>query len=395
VSVGAAAVGVHAGEGLVARFGECLLVVLAEGEAQRDVVPDIIAAASELGAAGAKPGDDLVRRLAGLLVERPVEQQPSVGAVATAEEGIAIFARGDVDVRLEASEGLQKLSGRDAATWIDRIVAPDFDAAVVGPAGRLGEPVSGSSLRSGVVPGSGATIEMADARRDTLEPDEVAPEPPTSIQSPIADAEVPVPGAEREEPTPSAGFVPVALDEPPGEHDEREPLPVAGATPAAPEGAEGPLVQGVLCSRDHFNDPNSLYCATCGISMVHQTHNLVDGPRPALGVMVVDDGSSFVLDADYVVGRDPDQAAEVAAGDARSIVLPDVKKAISRVHARIRLDGWSVTVADAGSANGTFMAQSGDQSWTRVGDAPVPINPGTTVRVGHRTMLFDSHRRRG
>ena len=50
---------------------------------------------------------------------------------------------------------------------------------------------------------------------------------------------------------------------------------------------------------------------------------------------------------------------------AVSSLLPDVKKAISRVHARIRLDGWNVTVADAGSANGTFVAQPGDQSWTR------------------------------
>ena len=42
--------------------------------------------------------------------------------------------------------------------------------------------------------------------------------------------------------------------------------------------SDAPIVQGVYCSRGHFDDPESLFCAVCGISMNQQT--LVPGPVP-------------------------------------------------------------------------------------------------------------------
>jgi pSer/pThr/pTyr-binding forkhead associated (FHA) protein len=170
----------------------------------------------------------------------------------------------------------------------------------------------------------------------------------------------------------------------------------ADTAPVEPEPDEPavPQVQGVICARGHFNDPNSPFCATCGISMVQQTHNLVEGPRPPLGVLVLDDGSTYVVDRDIVVGREPDTDAGVAAGDVRGIALPDPERAISRVHARVTLHGWEVRVADAGSANGTFVATRDATQWTPVApNAPVTLTPGMHVLVGPRVLSFDSHRR--
>ena len=98
--------------------------------------------------------------------------------------------------------------------------------------------------------------------------------------------------------------------------------------------------------------------------------------------MVVDDGSSYVLESDYVIGRDPEQADDVSHGRARALLPPDVKKAISRVHARIRLDGWNVTVADAGSANGTFVRPARRPELDPVSDSPVSISLGRPFGSG-------------
>ena len=64
-------------------------------------------------------------------------------------------------------------------------------------------------------------------------------------------------------------------------------------------------VRGVYCKNRHFNDPRQLFCAVCGINMVQQTPVLVNGVRPPLGVVVLDDGSVFQLDTPYLLGRDP------------------------------------------------------------------------------------------
>jgi pSer/pThr/pTyr-binding forkhead associated (FHA) protein len=173
--------------------------------------------------------------------------------------------------------------------------------------------------------------------------------------------------------------------------EELPPLPVLEPAPAADGGVQ---VQGIVCSRGHFNDPTSIYCATCGISMVHQTHNLVPGPRPPLGVVVLDDGSVFPLSEDYVIGREPDNADDVRAGRALPLALDDPDALVSRVHARILLEGWDVRILDAGSSNGTFVAKPGDADWTRlVAQEPVTILPGTRVTMGSRSLVFDSYRK--
>jgi pSer/pThr/pTyr-binding forkhead associated (FHA) protein len=160
---------------------------------------------------------------------------------------------------------------------------------------------------------------------------------------------------------------------------------VAGAT----------MVPGVYCPQQHFNDPRVAYCATCGSPLSRNGADVRQGPRPALGVLVLDDGDTFVVDGDYVLGRDPDNDEAVQAGSARPLILADPGRSISRVHARIELDEWEVRLSDCISANGTFVASEGS-GWTRVlpGHA-VTIQPGTHLLLGQRILLFDSPRRLG
>ncbi len=166
-----------------------------------------------------------------------------------------------------------------------------------------------------------------------------------------------------------------------------------GRTPEpAPPGP--PIVRGINCARGHFNNPRALYCGICGLAMVQNSVVVVDGPRPPLGVLLSDDGTAYSLDGDYVLGRQPELADDVAAGRARPLRVQDQTGRISRVHARVALRDWEVAVTDLGSHNGTQVFNPGDTGWrTLRGDESVVLHPGGRLVLGQSTFEFQSIQR--
>ncbi|HUN30562.1 MAG TPA: FHA domain-containing protein [Trebonia sp.] len=156
--------------------------------------------------------------------------------------------------------------------------------------------------------------------------------------------------------------------------------------------ADPALVDGVLCARNHFNDPDVQYCRQCGIAMVQLTQRIQKGPRPPLGVLLLDDGTGFTLDKDYVVGREPVLDGDVAAGRARPLRIPDPGGTVSRLHLRISLIGWQVEVRDINSSNGSVVHfPDGHEQRLLAGDSTL-IPPGTKIAVGHRSLQYQSYR---
>jgi molybdopterin converting factor small subunit len=156
--------------------------------------------------------------------------------------------------------------------------------------------------------------------------------------------------------------------------------------------ADPAVVDGVLCARNHFNDPNVQYCRQCGIAMVQLTQRIQKGPRPPLGVLLLDDGTGFTLDKDYVVGREPVLDGDVAAGRARPLRIPDPGGTVSRLHLRISLIGWQIEVRDINSSNGSVVYfPDGHEQRLMAGDSII-IPPGTKVSVGHRNLEYQSYR---
>jgi hypothetical protein len=154
-----------------------------------------------------------------------------------------------------------------------------------------------------------------------------------------------------------------------------------------------PIVIGVMCKNDHFNDPSLRYCQVCGISMAQQTLTYTEGPRPPLGILLLDDGMTFRLDADYLVGREPQQDPQVGAGTVRPLRLVDNEGIISRRHLRVALVGWEVQLIDLKSANGTYVRHATEAAPNRlVPERPYTIRPGTQVSVGRRWLRYESHR---
>ncbi|MCX6464488.1 MAG: FHA domain-containing protein, partial [Pseudonocardiales bacterium] len=163
---------------------------------------------------------------------------------------------------------------------------------------------------------------------------------------------------------------------------------VRGAVPSGPKPGEA---RGHLCSRGHLNDPRSHFCVLCGIRMNERTGVLVIGSRPPLGLLVFDDGATYTVDAEYLVGRMPESDERVRSGSLRSIVVEDRSGAVSRVHAEVRVDGWDVVLVDSGSRNGTYIAGPGEPAWTTLpAGQSRRLVPGTRVRLGARTFVFES-----
>ncbi len=186
----------------------------------------------------------------------------------------------------------------------------------------------------------------------------------------------------------------------PDDMPQRDPLPL-GAEPLDDKalgvaGGPAPLVMGIYCKSGHFNDPEARYCAVCGIGMAQVTKVPQEGRRPPLGVLVLDDGSVCQLDADYVMGREPTLDKSVADGRARPLRLGGAPDLVSRIHARVELDGWQVFITDLNSANGTLVLLPGETTGTRLAPGVrTPLVAGAQIRLGDAYALrYDSHRHR-
>jgi hypothetical protein len=172
---------------------------------------------------------------------------------------------------------------------------------------------------------------------------------------------------------------------------EAPPLSSGDATPVDDPGA--PIVLGVYCKNGHFGDPNARSCVVCGVSRGRRGPAPQPGPRPPLGALVLDDNSALELSIDCVVGREPALDPSVAAGEAHPLCIADA--AVSRVHARVHLDGWQVLLIDLGSVNGTRIRLPGKRSEQALEpNVPVPLQSGTRVFVGTQGFQYEAHRGR-
>lgn len=369
------------GSGVVARKGEAVATFGERTEPKK--------AAAIMRLIEETRGKELIRLLARHVSETDPSELPSFGVVADDEEGLVYFVHGDMAIRLLTDEGQQVHSGRESLTFIDGFVGGAHEIEVSPPNATLESSRWPGALIDGVVPGGGLRLlpappELADIATDGDD----AVEESSSIDD--GDGEV----VEVIEEPDVVEFESIDLTD--LDHVTTAPLPVV----ERPEPDEVPesvpahleLVAGVRCARGHFNHPDARFCAHCGIAMVHQTHVLVHDARPPLGIVVFNDGATFVVDTDYVIGRDPELDPRVQSGKARPIELEN-DGVISRSHLLLQLEGWNVYVVDR-SSNGTELLGSGQ--WRRLDkNVATVLEPGAELRFGRYQFSFDSHHRQG
>lgn len=385
---------VHPGDGLVARAKGSVLVLLPPVP-DHPLADELLALVEESASAPA-PGRLLARRVARLVAGAEPGEVPSFGLVTQADEGLVLMLHGNADAQVSYSDGQEHLSGRQVATWVDRMFERPVDLLVIGPGDSPSiTPDPRLRLGEGVVHGAGFSVAPAgvtEAPARVVDQSEIVAgvELPTPPGAPGAeDTNIVVPRSARTtlEPSPdpvvsgsfSSMVPPVAAT-----HEAAEPLATSDGQP------DSALVTGVVCPSGHLSDPTLASCGTCGAALDPESE-LVEGPRPALGVITFDDGSSVALEYGCVLGREPESDADVVSGRARPLVVDDPERTMSRVHATIALDGWTVLLTDRGAANGTYVSGPGQDGWAPLlPNQPTPLQRGSRVRLGDREFRFDA-----
>jgi hypothetical protein len=385
-----------AGQGVVARHG--LLVAVTDGCGTE---PDPMLAALSEVAAAAGDGGDLVLKAARAALG-PCGQAAWACAGVIADGGVAVLVHGRAVATVQVEDGPDvTLTASGSMLPVSRTFAGStvvVSLAVGAPA----PPDPRFWLGDGVMPGGGLAVTVSAG---VAGPAEVPP----AVVDPV-DARGDANAWDGADTWGGAdgwgdanawgggdGLAGVPAEDPLGGHPPTMDTPAIGTPPVfAPPadtlaGEVSPhdavLVDGVLCARDHFNDPGAWSCRRCGIGLDQPPRDVRRGPRPPLGVLEIDDGTKFTLDGDYVLGREPTLDGDVLAGRARPLRINDPNGTVSRLHLKISLVGWQVEVSDLGSANGSVL-QAPDEERTLTPFEPAIIEPGARIGIGHRSMQY-------
>ncbi|WP_370333865.1 FHA domain-containing protein [Mycolicibacterium hippocampi] len=386
------------GAAAVLRYGSVIAVTAITGGAQLVDLRETVRAAAD--------SDDPATALFQALADG--DTQFPVVAVVAKPEGADVVLLGDLEVRAETMVGITHLNGRAAAGVSQQTLTGPLTRISVGQAEN--EIPDGFGLQEGVVPGGGVVIVLSPSgpveqptavlASSTL-PSIVAARPSERadpLGHPATDPEAPAPDEQSFESVPLVGTGP----QPRNLSVSRAPLPLLSGEQSPPPAEQAPvsdpsrplpMVKGVNCPLGHFNHPHAVNCAWCGRGMLQVSRIVVDGPRPPLGVLLVDEQATFTLDADYVVGRMPSRSPEVDGEAVRELVLTDPDRLVSRVHAKIALRDWDVTVEDGGSDNGTWVLAGNLRTPPHrlTPNSPYPLRPGDQVHIGRHRLTFHSH----
>ena len=154
--------------------------------------------------------------------------------------------------------------------------------------------------------------------------------------------------------------------------------PAAGWVDLAPatRPVRRPSVWALRCPLGHANPPRSVECRGCGTVITDQEATIL--PRPSLGRLDFGNGQFVGLDETLLIGREP---GDLGPDGPRPVVLDHAS--LSRRHLEVRLHEWMVVVIDLNSQNGTTVELPGRGPLPLNGFDPVPIPPGTVVRLAH------------
>ncbi|WP_054815765.1 FHA domain-containing protein [Nocardia arizonensis] len=365
------------------------------------------------------PGAVVARQATRWLMKVAEQISPGVpidfGILSEAEGGgLAIFLHGAVTAVLADDDRIELFRGGDAAFTVDRVAPiPSLAAALyvdgadglvpdLPPRRGIGSLVEGIAEAGGAIVwsprGRAAAIHngrtAARIERTPLPTARIDPEP---VRAPREAESMPRPQV-------TANQVPTSMLDSPVEHqDPHQAVTQLGGTNPAPRPdpdlqrrleatakatALTVKVLGFKCARAHPSDPRSAFCTVCGMP-VDQTQALIEVVRPPLGMLVLDDGMTYMLAADAILGRDPEHS-EAAQRGLVPLKVDDSSGGMSRAHAEIHLVNWDVTVIDRGSTNGTRTRLPGYRDWVRLTpNQPMILVQGTEVMIGNRVLRYE------
>ena len=212
-------VSVEQGDGLVARFGDCVVLV-AQTDAAEAAVEEVLEAVEAAAADSGAPGATVATRLAAIVAARAGGAVPPFGVVAPLEDTMVVFLHGHVWADITGAEGSEWISGQQAVTWVDHIARAPVRLLSVGSGESPVKADPRSDLRAGRVPGSGFVLTPAGSKSEPPAESDGGPPTMSSPEARPTEAPAVVPeevaaetSAPRPEPTPPPE--PTAVPEPP------------------------------------------------------------------------------------------------------------------------------------------------------------------------------------
>ena len=181
------------------------------------------------------------------------------------------------------------------------------------------------------------------------------------------------------DPVPARALPPDGTEEMENADTQLMPPPYAGS-PSETGVSQDSLIMAVVCPYGHASAQNATTCRICGNPIAPQGPQLL--PRPVLAVLRASDGSTAEVDRAVLVGRAP-SAQRSNARTPRLMIVPSPGHDISRTHVEVAVEGWTVTVTDLHSTNGTILVRPGgaDRQPLPAGEA-VPVELGSVVELG-------------
>ncbi|WP_067721583.1 FHA domain-containing protein [Nocardia yamanashiensis] len=424
------------GEGLVARFGNVIILVSGESPSTERIL-----GAAETAAKSGDPGVAIAQRLAATVFSGGSAHPPDFGVIAPTAGGLLVLLRGPIRALVNGPEGTRQWSGERAMTWADEIIRDPIRRLTVAPDGVATTEIPHTDLRSGVVPAGGfivlapprgvsaapssttgvlkqpdlpdAGVHHSDAAARTADAPGSHPGPPVRREAPESPAH---PGGQRRTPARAA-----TEDRPQdGVTDKNEAAdvlakrtratqpgvgsapetqvipevdPVAAAAPDMRKGAKAGQREddsarpGKRADRPDPADQPPTAAFDASAAAAEEAPPETSAMPAAVGVLGSPEGAVYPLDRPYVLGRDPMIDESVRRAVASPIVIPRDRH-VSRVHAYLSVEAGKVLVRDASTPGGTFVAAPGAQDWIRVGQKATELPPGWSLRIGERVFTF-------
>lgn len=160
---------------------------------------------------------------------------------------------------------------------------------------------------------------------------------------------------------------------------------------AQANGPAGDVVGGIAASRcpaGHLNPPMGSSCRVCGVALldgIEMVH------RPPVGVIVLPDGERVDVDRTVAIGRSP-QIDGLFEGDPPRLISRVHEHEMSRTHVVFEVSGWTATVTDKSSKNGTVLHLPGRDPQAMRAEVPVTIVPGAEIILAESvTLRFEAH----
>jgi hypothetical protein len=409
-------VAVAPGDGLLARRADGLLFVGRSVVAPAGEWSDALDAFIHAGAT-----TDAVQAVLDHAVDHHLEVGPF--AVVTWGATVHLVVFGDLSVVTDLPS-VPRLSGAGMPTWVEHRATRVPERATV----RLGdEPVAGSDLIAGIVPAAGFQVALAASNTAPPPPVRVAPVPTESVGSGATRTPEPAATPQRPAAPHGAGSWDLLREAGGGWMDDSLQLSEARRTPAAPPPAPaaappqpapeqadafdpevtldakafapaaGPLdeappepaplvryVQARRCDVGHLNPPLRTRCRTCDHYLPAATPTETV-PQPVLAVLVLDDGRTIDVAGPVVLGRIP--SAEAGRLDEPGALVRLGDATVSRTHAVVTVDGWTLLAIDCGATGGTAIAPSGGEPTLLEPWVPHELAIGDTLFLGGPTKI--------